>query len=92
MQQENAQLIGVKALGWIATQDEVFEAFIFASGARPEELRARAEEPEFLVSVLDFLLMQDEWVLGFAQATGSAPEQVMQARIVLGGGDMAHWT
>lgn len=92
MGQESAQLLAIRALGWIAGQDEVFQAFMGATGASLSELRARAEDPAFLVAVLDFLLMQDDWVLGFAAEAGLRPEDPMQARAVLGGGDMAHWT
>lgn len=92
MQQDNAQIIGVNALGWIAAQDSVFEAFLTTTGARVEDLRAQAAEPEFLAQVLDFVLLQDEWVLEFAEAASITPEQVVAARAVLGGGDMRHWT
>lgn len=92
MQQENAQIIGVNALGWIAGQESIFEAFLGNTGARIDDLRAQAGEPEFLAQVLDFVMLQDEWVLEFAAAVSIAPEQVATARMVLGGGDMRHWT
>lgn len=92
MQQENAQIIGVKALGWIAAQDSVFEAFLDTTGATVEDLRQQAAESGFLAQVLDFVMLQDEWVLGFAADSGLGPEQVIAARTVLGGGDMMNWT
>ena len=66
--------------------------FLTTTGARVEDLRAQAAEPEFLAQVLDFVLLQDEWVLEFAEAASITPEQVVAARAVLGGGDMRHWT
>jgi len=62
------------------------------TGARIDDLRAQAAEPEFLAQVLDFVMLQDEWVLEFAAAVSIAPEQVLTARVILGGGDMRHWT
>lgn len=92
MRQETAQTVGLRALGWMAGQDEVFEAFLGASGASLAEVRAQAEAPEFLVAVLDFLLQRDDWVAAFADSAGMAPDQPLQARAVLGGGDMVSWT
>lgn len=92
MRQESAQVLAIRALGWIAARDDVFQAFLGATGAGVAELRARAQDPEFLCAVLDFLLMQDEWVIEFAQEAGVPPAAPLQARAVLGGGDMAHWT
>lgn len=92
MQQENALIIGMKALGWIAAQDSVFEAFLNTTGARVEDLRQQAGDPVFIAQVLDFVMLQDEWVLGFAADSALGPEQVVAARTVLGGGDMMNWT
>jgi hypothetical protein len=92
MQQENAQIIGMKALGWIAAQDSVFEAFLNTTGAKVDDLRQQAADPSFLAQVLDFVMLQDEWVLSFAADSAIAPEQVVAARAVLGGGDTMNWT
>lgn len=90
--QEDAQDLAIRALGWIAGDDEIFAAFLGATGADLAGIRQRAQDPAFLAAVLDFLLMQDEWVLGFCRDTQTPPEQPMQARAILGGGDMRHWT
>ncbi|WP_415183052.1 DUF3572 domain-containing protein [Phaeovulum sp.] len=92
MRQDIAQTVALQALGWMAADDEVFGAFLGASGATVAEVRARAADPEFLASVLDFLLLRDDWVLGFAESAAMAPDQPMRARMALGGGDMANWT
>lgn len=92
MQQEPAYVIGLQALAWLAAEDTLFEAFLSASGGSAAELRARADDPALLASVLDFILGSDEWVIACAQAQGARPEALMQAREVLGGGDRRHWT
>lgn len=92
MRQDIAQTVALRALGWIAADDEVFGAFLGASGASVAEVRAGASDPAFLASVLDFLLLRDEWVLGFAESAAISPDQPMLARMALGGGDMANWT
>jgi hypothetical protein len=40
-----------------------------------DDLRARAAEPEFLASVLDFILMDDAWVVDCATALGWRPSR-----------------
>lgn len=90
--QETADILALEALGWLAAQDGMLEGFLAASGASRDELATRAGDPELLAAVLDFLLMQDATVLGFAAATGRAPEAVLRARAELPGGALPDWT
>jgi hypothetical protein len=87
-----AEAIALHALGWMAGNAPVLEAFLGATGAAPEDLRARAMEPGFLSSVLDFLLTDDAWVVAFCDAAGLRYEEPMQAAMVLGGARHRHWT
>lgn len=89
---EAAETLALQALGWMAGEEGVLTAFLAASGAAPEDLRARALEPGFLGSVLDFLLTDDAWVMAFCDAAGLRYEQPMQAALVLGGARHRHWT
>ena len=59
MQQEAAELIAVKALGWLAGNDDLMPVFLGATGSSADDLRAQANDPAFLISVLDFLTMDD---------------------------------
>lgn len=92
MQQELAHLIGLRSLAWLAAEDSLFETFLAASGGDAAQIRARANDPALLASVLDFVLGSDDWVIACAAAQNIRPEQVMMARAVLGGGDTQHWT
>lgn len=92
MQQEMAETVALKALGWLAGNEELLPVFLGATGADMQDLRARAAEPAFLASVLDFILMDDAWVLGFAEAEGLPGTAAMQARAALPGGATVHWT
>lgn len=91
MKQERARDIGQMALIWIASQPEILDAFVTGSGLAREDVRARAEEPEFLGFVLDFVLASDAAVLAFADTSGLAPDEPARARHLLGGGE-PHWT
>lgn len=92
MRQESAQTLALQALALLAGQDETFGAFLAATGTSAGEIRARADDPDLLVSVLDFVLAEDHLVLALASEAGVPPEAVARARAVLAGGEMPFWT
>ena len=92
MQQESAELVALKSLGWLAGNEEILPIFLGSSGMGADELRARAAEPELWSAVLDFLLMDDDWVMSCAQETGLAPTDLLKARQSLPGGAEINWT
>ncbi|MDS9468408.1 DUF3572 domain-containing protein [Paracoccus sp. MBLB3053] len=71
----------------IAGEAELVSALLAQSGSDVAGLKAMAGRPEFGQFILDFLLENDRRVLDFAQAEGIAPQRVVMARAVLGGGD-----
>lgn len=92
VKQESAEVVALRALTWLAGHDDLFPVFLGATGASVSDLATSAQDPAFLASVLDFLVMDDAWVVAFCDASGLAYEAPMQARAGLpGGGDM-HWT
>ncbi len=92
MQQELAETVALKALSWLVTSDDLLPVFLGATGASEADLRARAAEPAFLLSVLEFLMMDDAWVVRFCDATGVGYDVPMQARQTLPGGAQMNWT
>jgi hypothetical protein len=92
MQREAAETVGVQALGWLAGNDELLPVFLGSTGASLDDLRAGAGDAAFLASVLDFVMMDDAWVVAFCDAAGIAYTVPMQARAALPGGAVTHWT
>ncbi len=92
MQRESAEALALQALGWLATDEELFPVFLGSTGASLNDLKTGAGDPAFLGSVLDFVMMDDRWVLSFCQYASHPPELVNQARTLLPGGDVVHWT
>ena len=92
MQPEAAQTLAQQALGWIASEDELFPLFLTATGATLSDLRQKAVDPEFLAAVLDFLMQDDRWVVAFCDASGQAYTAPQAARAVLPGGAVVNWT
>ncbi|TCO73979.1 DUF3572 domain-containing protein [Rhodovulum euryhalinum] len=89
---ESADVVALRALAWLVGNDDLLPVFLGATGAGERDLRERAGDPDFLASVLDFLLMDDAWVIAFCDAAGLKGEAVMRARAALPGGADPHWT
>ena len=92
MTPDAAENVALRALSWIAERDELAGGFLGVSGASADELRLRASDPEFLGFVLDFLLADEDALLGFCGDAEIAPDTPMRARAALPGGDMPDWT
>jgi len=92
MTPEMAEIRSLHVLGWLVGSEELLPVFLGATGAGLEDLKTRAAEPEFLASVLDFVMMDDEWVRACAEALGIPPQDLAQIRAGLPGGQLPNWT
>lgn len=90
--QEHAETVALQALGWLAGNEDLFPVFLGSTGASAGDLAKAAGQPAFLGSVLDFLLMDDAWVMAFCEAENLPYEAPMRARMALPGGEQIHWT
>lgn len=90
--QHSAETLGLQALAWLASNDDLLPVFLNSTGASADDLRAGAMRPDFLGSVLDFLLMDDTWIMAFCDAAGLPYDAPMRARADLPGGEAMHWT
>lgn len=89
---ESAEVLALQALGWLAGNDDLLPSFLGSTGATEADLRARAADPAFLGAVLDFLMLDDAWVMAFCDSHAIPYERIMPARAALPGGDQVHWT
>ena len=92
MQQEQAEIIALQALAWLAGNEDVCPVFLGATGSSVDDMRARATDPAFQASVLDFITMDDAWVIAFCDTVGLKYEQPLQARYALPGAEQINWT
>lgn len=92
LSKDSAEVVAIEALSWLATNEELLPVFMGSTGTNGDDIKARAQDPEFLGSVLDFVLMDDSWVLSFCEACGYDTDFPMRARAALPGGDLTHWT
>ncbi|WP_370303088.1 DUF3572 domain-containing protein [Pseudooceanicola sp.] len=87
-----AETLALQALAWLVANDELLPVFLGATGASEQDLRRSASDPVFLGSVLDFLLMDDAWIVAFCDSVGLGYDRVAPARAALPGGAGPHWT
>ena len=81
---EVAEIVAIQALSFVAGEPGRLGLFLAESGIGPETLRSAASDPQFLVSVLDFVLRDDETVKAFAKASQHHPTTIAAARQALG--------
>lgn len=92
MEHDQAQVIALQALGWLAGNEDLCPTFLGATGGSVDDLRDRATDPAFQGAVLDFITMDDAWVMAFCDAHDLAYDQPMRARYALPGAEVVHWT
>lgn len=92
MKSDAGETIALKALAWLAANDDLMGVFLGSSGAAARDVATMADDPAFLGSVLDFLVMDDAWIVAFCDAEGLSYDTPLRARAALPGGDAVHWT
>lgn len=88
----NAETIALQVLGWLVGNETLLPVFLGATGASEEDMRGAVNDPEFLGSVLDFVLMDDAWIIECCDAQQVPYERIAEARQILPGGGQIHWT
>lgn len=89
---ESAEILGLRVLGWMASNDDLLPVFQGATGASEADIRAGAADPSFLGALMDFVMMDDAWVMQCCDSLGLGYDSLFQARQALPGGEQVHWT
>lgn len=92
MSPEVAETVALQALGWLVGNDDICPTFLGATGSSVDDLRERATDPAFQASVLEFITMDDAWVMAFCDTVNLAYDQPLKARYALPGAEVIHWT
>jgi hypothetical protein len=77
---EEAQTIALKAIAFIAGDEDLLPRFVALTGCGADDIRQRIDDPAFLGGVLDFVLADEPTLLAFAEAEELSPETPMAAR------------
>lgn len=92
MSQVAAETLGLQALTWLVAQDDLLPVFLGSTGAGLEDLHAGVTDPAMQGAVLDFILMDDAWVMQVSEHLGVPYHSIAEARAALPGGGQVHWT
>jgi hypothetical protein len=78
-----AENIAVKGLTLLVSDPERLARFLALTGLGPENIRAAAGSPEFLLAVLDHIAHDEELLVELAREIGLRPETIVEARRLL---------
>ena len=84
---EQAEAIGLAALGFLAEEPQRLGRFLSLSGMDPGDLSARAVEPHLQAALLYHILGVETLLLVFTADKRIDPKQVAPARALLAGED-----
>lgn len=85
MNQQQAEVLALKAVSFLAGEDDRMSRFLALSGMDGGDLKSRISDPGFLGGVLDHILGHEPDLLDFAEWAELPPEQIARARASLPG-------
>ncbi len=92
MDKETAEIRALEVLTWVLMDDELVQIFMGTTGASQEDFRTDNLSHEFFISILDFVLMDDSWVISCSKFLKTDPSQIQNIRVSLEGGQQVNWT
>ena len=92
MDKEIAETRALEVLTWVLSEGDLIQVFMGATGASQNDLRSNTLSHEFLISILDFVLMDDRWVISCGKFLSIDPSQIQLIRMSLDGGQEVNWT
>ena len=92
MDKEIAETRALEVLTWLLSEEDLIQVFMGATGASQNDLRSNTLNHEFLISIVDFVLMDDRWVISCGKFLNIDPSQIQLIRMSLDGGQEVNWT
>ena len=89
---EGAEALALKALEFLVGDEDLLPVFMGSTGAGADDLREGAGDPAFLGAVLDFIMMDDQWLIRFCDGHNLSYDSIYPARQALPGGENVNWT
>lgn len=89
---DDAEIYALKATNWLLSNQELLDLFMGSTGVSENTIKSDIQNTVFLVAVLDFLLLDDKWVMEACDAMKLQPELMQTARLFLPGGEQVNWT
>ena len=85
MNTENAEILALQGLGWLAGDEDGLQRFLNLSGLDAGVLRAQAGTSDMNIAILDFLLGQEDLLVRFCETAAISPKELHLARHRRGG-------
>lgn len=73
---EEAEILGLRALGWVLSDDSRASRLLALTGLDADQLRARVGDPVLLTATAEFLAAHEPDLLACAEALDVPPEQL----------------
>jgi len=89
---EEAEIYALKATDCLISKQDLLEVFMGSTGVSEITIKSEFHDGVFLAAVLDFLLLDDNWVIDACQAIGLETEAMAVIRQLLPGGEKVNWT
>ena len=85
MQQQQAEILALRALGYLAEHEEFMARFMALTGLAPADILQRGDDADMLAGVLDFFLGDEKLLIEFCQSAQIAQQLPAKARQALPG-------
>lgn len=85
MSEGRAELLALEVLAFLAADADVLARFAEQSGFDIQSIRDRAAEPDFLASILEFLLADEVLVVDFCDTASTDARDLHMAQHLLSG-------
>ncbi len=76
---EQAEILAIQALGYLAGTEEELQRLLIATGMDSEALKQSAQSRAGLAGILDYICQDESILLGFCESARIRPEEPMRA-------------
>ena len=92
MTSQEAEIYALKVTNWLLSNQDILGVFMSSTGVSEATIRSNFHDGVFLIAVLDFVLLDDNWVIAACDAMQLEPDVMHSARLLLPGGERVNWT
>ena len=92
MTSREAEIYALKVTNWLISNQDLLDVFMNSTGVSEATIKSDFHDGAFLAAVLDFLLLDDNWVIAACNAMQLEPDAMLSARLLLPGGKRVNWT
>jgi Protein of unknown function (DUF3572) len=83
--EEAAESLAIQALTFLVEDPKRLSAFLAETGLSADSIRESANQPHFLLGVLEHMLSHESLLVAFADSAGINPAEIARARAAMGG-------